>query len=323
MSKIIAALTATALTFSLGACASTANDSFANLPATCEPSQSGAAVEAIKVTGDFGTVPAATFDFPLTSDKIETKVLSNGDGPAFTGDQFIELEFMAINGGTGETLQSTKFDGTDFVSQVIASGEYPDFCNALSGVTGGSRVAVLFPAAFAHNSEGNAEGGLAKEDSVVYIIDVRKVYLPYAVGDSQPAQAGFPAVVRAEDGTPGITQLSSAAPSEFKLETLIKGAGELVAQGDTITVHYSGFVWGGEKFDSSWDRGQPAQFELSQGKLIDGFIKALDGQTVGSQVVAVIPPAEGYGDQEQGSIPANSTLIFVIDILGTTKPTNQ
>lgn len=322
MSKIIAALTATALTFSLGACSSSTDASFGNLKATCDPFESGSAVDSIKVTGDFGTVPEASFDSPITSDKIETKVLSEGSGPAFTGDQFIELEFKAINGGTGETLQSTKFDGTDFGSQVIASGEYPDFCHALSGVRGGSRVAILFPAAFAHKSEGNAESGIGKDDSVVYIIDVRKVYLPYAVGDAQPAQAGFPSVVRAENGTPGITQLSSAAPSEFKLETLLKGAGEKVTQGDNITVHYSGFVWGGEKFDSSWDRGQPAQFQLSEGQLIAGFIKALDGQTVGSQVVAVIPPSEGYGDQEQGSIPANSTLIFVIDILGTTKPIN-
>lgn len=322
MSKIIAVLTATALTFSLGACASSTDATFGSLEATCDPFESGSAVDSINVTGDFGTVPEASFDSPITSDKIETKVISVGTGPAFTGNQFIELEFKAINGGTGETLQSTQFDGTDFGSQVIASGEYPDFCHALSGVRGGSRVAILFPAAFAHKSEGNAESGIGKDDSVVYIIDVRRVYLPYAVGDAQPAQAGFPSVVRAENGTPGITQLSTAAPTEFKLETLIKGGGEKVSQGDNITVHYSGFVWGGEKFDSSWDRGQPAQFQLSEGQLIAGFIKALDGQTVGSQVVAVIPPSEGYGDQEQGSIPANSTLIFVIDILGTTKPTN-
>jgi len=50
--------------------------------------------------------------------------------------------------------------------------------------------------------------------------------------------------------------------------------------------------------------------------LINGFLKAVEGQKIGSQVVAVIPPAEGYGDTEQGSIPAGSTLVFVIDILG-------
>lgn len=320
--KLTALLTATALTLSLGACASTSDASFAGLASTCDPFVGGSQVDKIQVSGASGSVPTVKFETPITSDKIETKVITEGSGPAFIGDQFVELEFMALNGGTGETLQTTKFDGTDFSAQVIASGGYPDFCHAISGAKQGSRLAVLFPAAFAHKSEGNEESGLGKTDSVVYVIEVRKVYLPYAVGEEQTQPSGFPAVVSAENGTPGITQLKSPAPTDFKLATLIKGAGDTVAQGDNVTLHYSGYVWGGEKFDSSWDRGQPAQFQLSAGQLIQGFIKALDGQTVGSQVIAVIPPAEGYGDQEQGSIPANSTLIFVIDILGTTKPAN-
>jgi hypothetical protein len=112
----------------------------------------------------------------------------------------------------------------------------------------------------------------------------------------------------------------SYAPKDFKLATLIKGDGEALSLGDNIVVHYSGFVWGGESFDSSWDRNQPAEFQLAESNLIKGFVKALEGQTVGSQVIAIIPPSEGYGDQGQGSIPPNSTLIFVIDILGTKKP---
>jgi peptidylprolyl isomerase len=82
-------------------------------------------------------------------------------------------------------------------------------------------------------------------------------------------------------------------------------------------VHYSGFLWNeGTQFDSSWENGQPAEFEVAEGSLISGFVKALVGQKVGSQVVAIIPPSEGYGDQGNDSIPANSTLVFVVDILG-------
>jgi peptidylprolyl isomerase len=320
--KLIAIFTAATLSLGLGACASGSNEQFAGITSTCDALTGGSNVDKIKVEGGYGTVPVAEFETPLTSDKIESKILNEGSGPAFTGDQFIELDFMAINGATGESLQATKFDGTDSVSQSIVSGAYPDFCHALSGAKQGSRIAILFPAKFAHESQGNPESGIGKDDSVVYVIDIRRVYLPYAVGAAQPAESGYPSVVRAANGTPGITQLKTDAPKEFKVSTLIKGSGEAIAQGDKVTIHYSGFVWGGEKFDSSWDNGQPAQFQLSQGQLIEGFIKALDGQTVGSQVIAVIPPAEGYGDQAQGSIPANSTLIFVIDVLGTTKPTN-
>jgi peptidylprolyl isomerase len=81
-----------------------------------------------------------------------------------------------------------------------------------------------------------------------------------------------------------------------------------------VRVHYTGVVWGeDEPFDSTWD-GEPASLTLDA--VVPGFAKALEGQTVGSQVLVVVPPAEGYRDQAQAGIPAGSTLVFVIDILG-------
>jgi peptidylprolyl isomerase len=91
-------------------------------------------------------------------------------------------------------------------------------------------------------------------------------------------------------------------------------------------VHYVGWVWGseiGSPFDSSWDSGNgPSTFTLKTGAggVIPGFVKAIDGETVGSQVIVSMPPADGYGANGNGSsIPANSTLLFVIDILGINK----
>ena len=72
-------------------------------------------------------------------------------------------------------------------------------------------------------------------------------------------------------------------------------------------------------FDSTWEKGAPASFVVSDGsdsQVIPGFSEAIIGQKVGSQIGVVVPPAEGYGDQEQTGIPAGSTLFFVIDILG-------
>jgi peptidylprolyl isomerase len=170
----------------------------------------------------------------------------------------------------------------------------------------------------AHAGQGIADLGIGATDSIVFLFDVLKVYLPKALGDGQAAQSGFPAVVRATTGEPGVTMPKTDAPKELKVETLIKGRGAVVEEGQLITVHYSGFLWSdGTQFDSSWTNGQPAQFSLTKGQLIEGFIQSLVGQTVGSQVVAVIPPELGYGDSATGSIPAGSTLVFVMDILGT------
>jgi FKBP-type peptidyl-prolyl cis-trans isomerase len=133
---------------------------------------------------------------------------------------------------------------------------------------------------------------------------------------SQPAVDGFPTVVLNEDGVPGITIPKTDAPTEFELAVLKKGDGAVVKKGATVTVHYTGALWSDNSiFDSSWTKGTPVSFNLEQ--VVPGFTQAIEGQTVGSQVIAVIPPALGYGDQENAGIPAGSTLVFVIDILET------
>ena len=122
-------------------------------------------------------------------------------------------------------------------------------------------------------------------------------------------------MILAPSGQPGIQIPTSDAPTEFQKSTLIKGAGETIAVGDTVVVHYTGWTWEGTQFDSSWEKGAPASFPVSIDSLIEGFVETLEGETVGSQVIAVIPPEMGYGANAQGSIPANSTLIFDIELL--------
>ena len=285
----------------------------------CQAGTEHSNVDQIKVTGDFHKVPEVDFSTGITAKSIETKVISEGSGPKIFGNQQVKLEIAAINGGNKKNLLSTKFDGTDTQSMFLAPGQVPDFCGALGGVREGSRVVVLYPAKFAHNGQGIADLGVKATDSLVFVFDVVKVYLPMALGDTKALPLGFPAVnvVRAENGVPGITIPKSAAPTSLSIATLIEGRGQTVAMGDKVTMQYSGFLWSDHsKFDSSWDKGQPVQFELKEGGLIDGFLKAVVGQKVGSQVVAVIPPALGYGAQGTTGIPGNSTLVFVIDILG-------
>jgi len=85
-------------------------------------------------------------------------------------------------------------------------------------------------------------------------------------------------------------------------------------------VKYTGWLLDGTQFDSSWDKNTTLEADTYSGgnhQVIEGWQQAMVGQTVGSQVLMVIPPNLGYGDTAQGSIPANSTLIFVVDILAT------
>ncbi len=292
-------------------------ESVAGIEQTCEAFSGGEAVELIEVTGEFNSQPTVSFPFPITGSGIETKVLIEGNGGPIVGSQRVSLHFAGYNASTGEEFQASEFGSENFIFQDLISGSNPDFCRAFTGVQVGSRIAVLMDAASVHNRVGVPSLGLAEDDGVIFIFDVLKAYLPRANGQSMNAESGMPTVILdPTTGQPGIQIPSTDAPVEFRRTILIQGAGEPIAIGETATVHYTGWTWNGEQFDSSWERGAPAAFAVTTDGLIEGFVQALEGVTVGSQVIAVIPPDLGYGDVDQGAIPAGSTLIFVIDVLG-------
>ncbi len=95
------------------------------------------------------------------------------------------------------------------------------------------------------------------------------------------------------------------------------GTGDVAKEGSTITVKYTGTLSDGTVFDSTDKQGgQPATFTLTKGSLIDGWVQGIPGMKVGGKRKLVIPPSLAYGNRAQGSIPANSTLTFEIELLG-------
>jgi FKBP-type peptidyl-prolyl cis-trans isomerase len=95
-----------------------------------------------------------------------------------------------------------------------------------------------------------------------------------------------------------------------------EGTGALAKSGQDVSVHYTGWLTNGKKFDSSVDRGQPFQFQLGAGGVIKGWDEGVAGMKVGGKRQLRIPPALGYGDRGAGGvIPANATLIFDVELL--------
>jgi FKBP-type peptidyl-prolyl cis-trans isomerase len=140
-------------------------------------------------------------------------------------------------------------------------------------------------------------------------------------GDGGETSAGSLEDITVEGGTgqaPRVEFEDGFSVQQTQVETLVQGDGAKVAAGDTVNVHYVGLNGrSGQQFESSWERGEPAEFTLGQG-LIAGFEKALVGQQVGDRVLVAIPPKDGYGSQGNPQIDARGTdtLIFVIDIEG-------
>lgn len=103
---------------------------------------------------------------------------------------------------------------------------------------------------------------------------------------------------------------------QLEIKTTQEGTGERqVKNGDTISVHYTGRLLDGTKFDSSLDRGVPFEFTVGAGMVIQGWEHGFIGAKVGEKRTLIIPAELGYGSRPSGPIPANSTLVFDIELI--------
>ncbi|RKE22772.1 peptidylprolyl isomerase [Streptomyces sp. TLI_171] len=108
------------------------------------------------------------------------------------------------------------------------------------------------------------------------------------------------------------------APTELQIRDIVVGDGAEAKAGAVVEVHYVGVTFAsGEEFDASWNRGQTFKFPLGGGRVIKGWDQGVEGMRVGGRRELVIPPHLAYGNQSPSPlIPAGSTLIFVVDLLG-------
>jgi FKBP-type peptidyl-prolyl cis-trans isomerase FkpA len=107
-----------------------------------------------------------------------------------------------------------------------------------------------------------------------------------------------------------------AETGELKIEEVQAGTGDEAVEGKEVTVHYTGTLTDGTKFDSSHDRGEPFSFRIGAGMVIPGWDQGIKGMKVGGKRKLTIPPALGYGERGAGgTIPPNATLLFDIELL--------
>jgi FKBP-type peptidyl-prolyl cis-trans isomerase len=121
---------------------------------------------------------------------------------------------------------------------------------------------------------------------------------------------------KSSDQSNANTAEAKQAPADLKIEDIKVGDGAEAVAGKRVTVHYTGTLVDGKKFDSSRDRGQPFTFTLGAGQVIKGWDQGVAGMKVGGERKLTIPPQLGYGERGAGNvIPPNATLIFDVELL--------
>ncbi len=113
-----------------------------------------------------------------------------------------------------------------------------------------------------------------------------------------------------------MSEAITTTASGLKYEDIKQGSGDVAAPGKTVSVHYTGWLTNGTKFDSSKDRGQPFEFPLGAGRVIKGWDEGVQGMKVGGVRKLTIPSSLGYGSRGAGGvIPPDATLVFEVELL--------
>ncbi len=285
------------------------------------PSSSAAAVS---VSGSFGKAPAVSIPAQKAASKLTVKTLVQGSGQTFgRTDAFVGNYAIYLWSGTSHKLLQSTFKAGG--KPTLFSGTLlPGLETALIGKKMGSRVLAVIPPKDGFGTSGDAQAGIKGTDTLVFVVDMIKDFSGTASAAGRQVSHGggkLPAVTATPGTAPTIKMPGGKPPASLTTQTLIKGTGPTVADGDTVVVQYVGAIWrNGYQFDSSWKRSQPFGFTIgaSPSQVITGWDKGLAGQTVGSRVMLVIPPADGYGKtgSPQAHIKGTDTLVFVVDILG-------
>jgi len=283
--------------------------------------QAAASNTAVIATGKFGAAPKVTIPAEKASAALYTKTIIQGSGAPLTTAETLLGNFVLYDwsGKTHKLLGSTYTSGspTLFAGQML-----PGLEKALIGQKAGSRVIAVIPPKEGFGSGGNSQIGVSGTDTLVFVVDMIQEFVNTAgVTGTQATDGGgaLPKVTATAGKAPTVTIPSTTPPKALQVKTLIKGTGPKVTKGQYIVVQYTGLNWRTKKvFDSSWSRSEPTAFNIGVGQVIKGWDTGIVGQTVGSRVLLVIPPADGYGKtgSSTAGIKGTDTITFVVDILG-------
>jgi FKBP-type peptidyl-prolyl cis-trans isomerase len=279
----------------------------------------------VKFKGAFGKAPSVSVPKAKPAAKKQVKELIHGTGAVVANGDFVVAQLVGYqwSASGGKELLNTYTKGKPAAGPSSQLTGLPALDKALTGRRAGTRLQLTLPYQDVGDQIGQALQ-LGKADDLVVAVDVVNAFGKTASAhgtQQQVSDATLPQVTAGAPGTaPTVKIPSTAAPGKLQVKTLIQGTGAVVAKGQTLVAQYDGVLWrNGKVFDSSWQHGAPAGFPIGVNQVIPAWDTGLVGQKVGSRVLLVVPPKDGYGAKgsPDGGIKGTDTLVFVVDILGS------
>ena len=278
---------------------------------------------AIAVSGAFGTKPTVTIPKVNPPASLQVKHLISGHGTRVAKGELAIVDLTAYTWKGTATKKISELS-TGQPEPLTVGSTISGLDKSLEGSRVGSRLVITIPPKDGFGSKGDSSLGVSGKDSLLLVVDVLGSYQKTASahGTHETVNGtGLPTVGTASPGTaPAIHIPKTAPPTTLQVKTLIQGTGPVAKKGKLLVAQYEGMIWRtGKVFNSTWTSGAPTGFQIGTGQVIKGWDDGLVGKRIGSQVLLVVPPADGYGKTGSSSagIKGTDTLVFVVDILGT------
>ncbi|WP_030171461.1 FKBP-type peptidyl-prolyl cis-trans isomerase [Spirillospora albida] len=289
----------------------------------------------ISVSGRFGAEPKVTIpEKLLPGKKLVVTTPIRGTGPKIADGDTMYVKFVFYSWSKDASDENGKKSahkkiGSSYEQQqgqqdrplVVGKSGLKGLDKGLVGQTAGSRVLLQIPPSQGFGDQAS-QYGMGKDDSVVMVVDVQATVGKNAAPQGTAKKQNDKNLPKVEDQgagkAPKVTIPKVDAPGKLAVTTLVEGTGPALAKNDEAVVNYQGQIWkGGKIFDSSWQSGTPAKFPIGTGGTVPGFDKGLTGAKVGSRLMLVLPPKEGYGKggNEAAGIKGTDTLVFIVDVV--------
>jgi peptidylprolyl isomerase len=250
--------------------------------------------------------------------ELKAEVLSEGDGAKTKKGDALQVNYLGQTWVADKPFDNS-FDRKQPLDLTLGAGDViPGWEQGLEGQKVGSRVELSIPPDLGYGDQAKGEE-IPANSTLVFVVDILKATtLPASATGTEAAQenSDLPKVGTNTDGkAPSVTFPKSDPPAELVSNYVLEGEGDVIKATDSVVVKYEAYLWkDAKKFDSTYQQGKTQTFPLAQVTL-KGLKDGLVGKKLGSRVLLVIPPDQGFSDQEQQGIPKNSTLVFTADLL--------